>query len=126
MSKTEKAHAAYAHGTDAQFLEWVSYQPSVIDGAFNPGTDNEGIRRNIPCHVRRLKFGAGMGFKPPFSAIPMTDAQHKVQSSGEGEAGVLRRFRNLTLTGEQAKHWFERVAEDVLSEWIYYQQSKGN
>lgn len=125
MSKTERDHPAAEFGTDIQFLSWVSYQPSVIDGEYLPHFDNKGFPRNIACHVRRLRSGAGMGIKPPFSAVPMTDVQHRIQSGQEGEVRVLRKFCFLVLTPEEAARWFENAADETLEQWIHYQKSKG-
>ena len=72
--KEEKAHWAFEYGTDAEYLRWVTFQPSCVDGSFNQWQD--GVGRNIACHVRQVNRGAGTGIKPPFSAIPMTHEQH--------------------------------------------------
>lgn len=118
MSKDEQKHPASQYGTDKQFLKWVTYQPSAIDGEFNQHEDNEGKPRNIACHVRRLKLGAGMGIKPPFSAIPMTDEQHRLQSSKDGEIKVLRKHLGLAYDADEAAKWFEDAANDTLVAWI--------
>lgn len=125
MSKSERDHPASQYGTDIQFLSWVSYQPSVIDGEYNQGYDNKGFPRSIACHVRRLCRGAGMGIKPPFSAVPMTDRQHQLQSGRDGEFRLLRKYRFEILTPEEAAKWFENAADEILEKWIEYQTSKG-
>lgn len=113
--KTERSHPAFKYGTDKQFLEWVSYQPSAIDGGFNQYNPN----RNIPCHVRRISNGAGTGKKPPFSAIPMTDKQHKIQTFN-GEDALLAHYNinDKIWSVYQAKEWFENMATTYLKRWI--------
>lgn len=119
--KEERNHPAFEYGTDAQYLEWVSYQRSVIDGGWNQRNPD----RNIPCHVRRLYFGAGLAIKPPFSAVPMTDRQHKIQSGTNGEAKVLRlRWPNKPLvSADFARHWFEDASDQTLARWIEYRKA---
>lgn len=116
MGKAENEHPARAYGTDKQFLDWLTYQPSCLDGVFNQWQD--GVGRNIACHVRRAGF-AGTGFKPPFSAVPMTDAQHKVQSGRDGEVGVLLKYTGQAFALEQAKLWFENQVAMYLQQWIH-------
>ena len=122
MSKEERNHPASRYGSDKQFLKWVTYQPSALDGEFNQHEDNEGKPRNIACHVRRLKLGAGMGIKPPFSAIAMTDDQHKLQSSKDGEVKVLRKYLGLVYNADEAAKWFEDAANDALNKWIEHRR----
>lgn len=99
--------------SDKKFLEWISYQPSCLDGAFNQYQD--GVGRNIACHVRRAGK-AGTGYKPKFSAVPMTDAQHKTQSA-KGERYVLIKYLGKDYTVEQAKLWFDLQASVHLEKW---------
>lgn len=119
MSKTERDHPASEFGTDIQFLDWTSHQPSVIDGNFNQFDPD----RNIACHVRRLKFGAGRGIKPPFSAVAMTDIQHKLQESQNGELRVLRKYKFMIVTVDEAAKWFEEKAAEELERWIEYRKA---
>lgn len=116
--KEEMAHYAYKYGSDKQFLKWASEQPSIIDGTFNQYNPN----RNIACHVRRQKDGAGMGIKPPFSAVPMTQEQHDVQTKWGEEAA----YRMVTyFTDEQfAKIWFEKKRDETVSKWIEHRKGK--
>lgn len=74
--KTEQAHWGFAHGRDADFLEWLTYQPSCISGRFSEV--HNGVGRSVACHVRTVAGGAGTAFKPPFSAVPLTDPEHKL------------------------------------------------
>lgn len=72
-SKMEMLHPASKYGKDEDYLRWLSFQPSCVDGTWNQWDD---VGRNIACHVRRIDRGAGCGIKPKFSAIPMTHTQH--------------------------------------------------
>jgi len=99
--------------SDKKYLEWLSYQPSCLDGTFNQYQD--GVGRNIACHVRRAK-NAGTGYKPKFSAVPMTDIQHKIQSV-KGEAEVLNRFHERNFTVEEAKEWFDLQVLYYVAKW---------
>lgn len=98
--------------SDKKYLEWLSYQPSCLDGAFNQYID--GVGRNIACHVRRAS-NAGTGYKPPFSAVPMTDEQHKLQSF-MGEYTVLKKY-GFDLNPREAKEWFDNQAKIHLEKW---------
>lgn len=107
-------HPAIKYGTDKQFLEWLSYQPSCLDGAFNQWID--GVGRNIACHVRRAN-NSGTGIKPQFSAVPMTDAQHKLQSQ-KGEVEVISKYFPELWNPEMAKQWFDNQVENHVMWWI--------
>lgn len=117
--KDEMAHPAFQYGTDAQFLKWVSTQPSIF-GGWNQTNPN----RNIPCHVRRIHCGAGMGIKPPFSAVPMTDEQHKLQSGRNGQARCLQTYRDTTCSPEKAGEWFEKKRDEMVKKWIETRKGK--
>lgn len=106
-----------AKDNDRAFLEWISYQPSCIDEAWHQLDDGKGHPRNIACHVRRLNRGAGLGKKPPFSAVPMTQMQHDLQGSSGGEAAVLRLYLKMNCTEEEAKRWFENKANEYVRKW---------
>lgn len=113
--KAEREHPAFQYGTDAEYLDFVSRQPSCIDGAWN---QIEPESRNIACHVRRLSKGAGFGIKPPFSAVPMTHNQHMIQSGNGGEVMVLEVYTGNRLPQIAAAEWFERQADKSLASWI--------
>jgi hypothetical protein len=113
--KAEREHPAFRYGRDKDFLDWLTYQPSCLDGTFNQWQD--GVGRNLPCHVRRAG-SAGTAFKPVFSAVPMTDAQHKVQSGKGGEVEAVFRYTGRRLSLDEAKAWFDEQAEFHLRRWI--------
>jgi hypothetical protein len=114
--KDEMSHPLFQYGTDDEFLEWVSHQPSVINGEFTQRNPD----RCIPCHVRRQRNGAGTGHKPPFSAVPMTDEQHQIQTH-YGEAECLRRYIAGSWTDESAKQWFDEALERMRERWVIWQ-----
>lgn len=97
---------------DKALLNWTSYQPSCIDGSWHQIDDGHGSPRNIPCHVRRLKRGSGMGHKPMFSVVAMTQAQHEIQSL-HGEAACLNAYHPIKRdwTDVEAQEWFEKQAD---------------
>ena len=94
--------------SDKHFLEWISRQPSCLDGGFSQWLNGEG--RNIAAHVRRIKYGAGTGIKPKYRAVPLTHEQHMMQHH-KGEAAVIKYYAGIDLTPEQAAEWFEQKAE---------------
>ena len=100
--KEERGHWAYHYAPDAAYLDWLSYQPSCVDGAFHQCLD--GVDRNIACHVRRVNRGAGCGIKPPYSAIPMTQEQHLNEDRYPIEWRVSQADRYL-------KRWIRSLAK---------------
>lgn len=101
-------------GTNKQFLDWLSYQASCIDGSWNQWDTDKGEGRTIACHVRRVKDGAGTGTKPDYCAVPMSGAQHCDQS-WHGEAACLNKW--LPRKG----FWSDLEAKAQFDEWrIYY------
>lgn len=123
-SVAEMAHPASGRGTDAEFLNWLTYQPSCLDGGFS-FTDEQGKPRNVACHVRRVAAGAGMATKPIFSAVPMTDEQHKLQHQ-RGEMAVIEKYciGVRPTSPEQAKQWFETEAAEHLQRWQLEKENK--
>ncbi len=101
-SRAEREHWAFAHGADADFLRGLTHQPSCLDGSFSEYHDGEG--RNVACHIRMVKAGAGTGLKPPLSALPLTDAQHRLTHQ-HGNS----HFRPA--------EWWEARAEEDLRRW---------
>lgn len=75
-----------AVGTDEEFLRWVRTQPCVLVGS-----------QVCPCagdiiaaHVRRIANGAGMGRKPPFSAVALCTLHHDHQHQHGEESLALK------------------------------------
>jgi hypothetical protein len=98
---------------DIKFRDWLSYQPSCIDGSFSEIVD--GVWRNVACHVRRVGNGAGTARKPLFSAVPMNNDQHTMQHM-KGELALLNAY-GIAHTREEAKQWFEEQARKYLVMW---------
>lgn len=98
---------------DKQFREWLTYQPSCIDGAFSEY--NDGVGRNVDCHVRRVSNGSGTAKKPLFSCVPMTFSQHDIQHRN-GELALLKMY-GLANTEEEAKQWFDEQSRKYLVKW---------
>lgn len=106
---------------DKRFLKWISLQPSCLDGNFTQWNPN----RNIPCHVRRLNRGAGMGHKPLFSAVPLTDDQHQVQTR-YGELAVLKTYHPkpfLFQFDDEAESYFEAQADLHVEKWRAHEKA---
>jgi hypothetical protein len=64
---------------DAAFLEFVRHQKSCITDVFGEyldSTDDAGLCE--PGHVRRAG-PSGTAFKPPYSAVALTHAEHLLQ-----------------------------------------------
>lgn len=106
---------------DQAFLDWVSLQRSCLDGSYSEWDGDKW--RNIACHVRRASNG-GTGFKPVFSAVPMTRRQHDLQHQ-QGELSVLMAYTDYrkllsAYPGNgvlQAKAWFDEQARHYFDMW---------
>lgn len=85
-----------ALGDDDDFLDYIRDLPSAFNG------DTENVE---PSHVRRVKFGAGTGRKPPYCAIPLTHAQHKL-THDKGESALVE------------PEWFEKKAMEYRERWV--------
>ncbi|MCE9567467.1 MAG: hypothetical protein K8U57_36155 [Planctomycetes bacterium] len=110
---------------DQAFLDWIKRQPSAISGQFSEYHDS-GEAFSIPCHVRRAR-DAGTGYKPLYSAIPLTDAEHKFQSQ-HGEIACLIHYGVLRAraTVEEAKAWFNEQAEFYRWRWVQRSNTKSS
>jgi hypothetical protein len=89
-------------GTDEEFLAWVRLQPSCISGQFSEYLHGEG--RCVAAHIRRSAT-SGIGYKPPYCAVPLTDAEHKITHQ-KGETAL------------RPKHWWSEQAVKHLQKWI--------
>lgn len=103
MNKSLKAQ-------DKKYLTWLRTQPSCLS-------------RMVPCvsaHVRRARH-SGTGYKPLFSAVPLTDEEHRWQSN-HGELACFLRFYRGHLIGtiidvQAAKNFFDMEAKQHLQRW---------
>lgn len=102
---------------DQDFLDWLSYLPSAIDGAWSQWDSERGIGRNIACHVRRVSHGAGMGIKPLHNAIPLTTEQHSYQHQ-HGEKVFLEKYQ---ITSPD---WFQDQADRYYMMYIRHLEAK--
>jgi hypothetical protein len=92
-----------AVGTDDQFLDWMRKHPRSATGKLAGGESGP----IVPAHVRRVANGSGTGVKPPFSAIPLTDQEHRLQHQ-KGESAVHT----------DGKEWFDKKRVQYLTEWV--------
>lgn len=106
--------------TDEAYKAWVRRQPSCISSQFGEYINGEG--RCEYAHVRRAK-DSGTGYKPLFSGVPLTHAEHAMQHQ-KGEAYTLAAHG---IIADDAKVWFEQKAVEYLSKWegIYGVQERG-
>ena len=109
-------------GTDADFREWVSYQPSVLSGEYNEW-DDAGYARNVACHVLRAHLpparqGAHPN-KPAYACVPMTDAEHRSQHN-YGERVAYCTYR----TARGATPDCDSSAEGAVESWFDQQRIK--
>ena len=100
--RSERGHWAFAFGSDEAFRLWITHQPSCLSGDFGEWHDGEG--RNVAAHVRSVKAGAGVARKPPFSAVPLTDAEHR----------ATHQYGNSHF---RPPEWWESQAEEHLRRW---------
>jgi hypothetical protein len=95
-------------GSDTEFLDWIRLQKSAYSDQYSEFIDAEG--RCEAAHVRRAGE-AGTAYKPPYSAIPLTHEEHKLQhASGESALG--------------GKEWFDKMAAGYRISWGKHQLCK--
>jgi len=94
---------------DKEFRQWIERQPSAYSGRFSEWPD--GVGYSIACHVRRAA-NAGTGYKPLFSCIPLSDAEHKLTHQ-HGESALA------------PPGWFEMKAAEYLARWREESGMKG-
>lgn len=94
-----------AVGTDKDYLEWVKRQKSAISGEFSEYHD-DGEAFCIPAHVRRVEHGSGTAIKPPYSAIPLTRAEHD-QAHQHGDTNL------------RPDEWWDKMRIKYVSKWAY-------
>lgn len=78
---------------DNDFLAWIRTLPSAISGK----------RPCIAAHYRTA-FNSGVGIKPLYSAIPLTDEEHKYQHH-VGQYDFMSRDRWESLTEHYRLLW---------------------
>lgn len=94
-----------ALGTDKEYLEWVRSQKSAYSGRQDFDAP-EGIHYCVAAHVRHVEYGSGTGIKPTYSAIPLTDDEHKLaHQKGDSELGD--------------RDWWDKMRIKYVSQWAY-------
>ena len=95
-----------AVGTNHEYLEWVKRQKSAYSGEFSEHHMETGEAFCIPAHVRRVEHGSGTAIKPPYSAIPLTDREHKLShQNGDGAVGT--------------EEWWQKMRIKYVSTWCW-------
>lgn len=98
-----------AIGPESAFEEWIRQQPSVIDGDADWDTE-KGEFRNQCCHIKVVSEGSGTAEKPPYFAVPMTAAEHRLQHKHGYSVAA-------NLPEGEALEWFRKQAEHYRTEW---------
>lgn len=93
-----------AVGTDAEYLKWVKRMPSAISGEFSEYHDGVGFC--MPAHVRRVEHGSGTAIKPPYSAIPLTKAEHDL-AHHKGDSAI------------GSEEWWAKMRVTYVSDWCW-------
>ncbi|MDH3376152.1 MAG: hypothetical protein OEQ39_04180 [Gammaproteobacteria bacterium] len=92
-------------GTDEEYLEWVKHKPSAISGEFSEFHDT-GEQYCIPAHIRRVQYGSGTAEKPPYCAIPLTNAEHQ-QTHQHGDSSL------------RPEEWWDKQRIKYVSKWAF-------
>ena len=92
-------------GTDKQYLEWLKGKKSAFSGERDIDKDT-GEMFCVPAHVRHVEHGSGTGIKPPYSAIPLTNAEHQL-SHQKGDSAIAPR------------DWWDKMRVKYVSQWAY-------
>lgn len=96
---------AAAFGTDEQYQEWCRHQPSAYSGR-SDWYEELGEPRCVYAHVRRADI-SGTGYKPHFSGVPLTNAEHQRQHQ-HGES-ALDGFDMQKSAGEHLRQWLRKT-----------------
>jgi hypothetical protein len=94
-----------AIGSDNEFLGWVKSQKSAVSGEFSEYHD-DGECYCIPAHYRKVGLGSGTAIKPPYSAIPLTKAEHDL-THAKGDIAL----------GDEL--WWDKKRIKYVSQWAY-------
>jgi hypothetical protein len=125
-SQIQPSHLEAEAMTDAAFRAWVQTKRSCLTGKFAEWLTDIGEHRNPACHVRRAGE-AGTGYKPPYSAVPLTNVEHDYQHR-HGELAVIQKFNPVLArtvkTEWQAKDWFDAKAEHYRRAWYAHSGDK--
>lgn len=116
-----------AIGTDKEFLAWVRMQRCARTGALDHNTNNENGETRTECdpaHYRSIEDGAGVGIKPPYSAIPLVHAWHHAQTvfgycALDPKTGSENPPQTQAECGDEQKgrEWMQRQRDKHKKEW---------
>jgi hypothetical protein len=93
---------ARAKGSDKQYRGWIQRQPSCISGQFSEWVNGDG--RCVAAHYRTAA-NSGVGCKPEYSCVPLTNDEH-VEQHRVGQFA----FR--------PREWWEGNVAKWLERWI--------
>lgn len=92
-------------GTDEEYLEWVRKQKSACSGERDLDPDT-GELYCVAAHVRHVEHGSGTAIKPSYSAIPLTDMEHRTaHQNGDSTIGP--------------REWWDKERVKYVSQWAY-------
>lgn len=94
-----------ALGDDDEFLAFIRSQPCAITGSPAPSE---------AAHVRRIANGAGVGVKPPFSAIPLCHDMHIAQHQ-HGESAIGGKSEVDKLLAEYLIKWGKQQMRGIFN-----------
>lgn len=95
-----------ACGSDDDYLAWVRRQPSAISKQFSEYVNGEGR-----CEAAHVRHNSGVGIKPPYSAIPLTNGEHADQHQIGHESFCEKH-------GKPAD-WFLRQRARYVAQWAH-------
>jgi hypothetical protein len=88
-------------GPERKYLDYLRTQPSALSGGFSW---NDGTPFCEPAHFRTARY-AGIGQKPEYVAIPLTNKEHALQHA-KGQSAIGTRG------------WWQDQVEKHLKRWI--------
>ncbi|MAT95360.1 MAG: hypothetical protein CME59_22540 [Halioglobus sp.] len=95
-------------GTDEEFLAWLRDQPCALAKEPHASLQAAGQCAGdvVAAHYRSVAAGAGIGIKPPYSAIPLCDRHHQLQHQ-QGYSAL------------RPKEWWPRQVVRYVSDWAW-------
>lgn len=99
-NRAETEHWASEYGSDDEYLAFVRTLPSAYDGRYDYV---DGMAKCQAAHYRNAD-NSGISTKPPFSAIPLTAAQHMLQHA-VGQYNFMERERWEYLIEWHLRRW---------------------
>ncbi len=96
---------------DNKYMAWIRRQPSCVSG-HQDWFEKYGEGRCVYAHIRRAR-NSGVGHKPLYHGVPLTQAEHQLQHD-KGEKALLEAYR---VPHTNAKQWFDDQATEYLARW---------